>query len=93
MTASLTADGKLEVGLTNVGAENLDLRLTVGAPSLFTAAAQPVVVADLAPGETRKVAFEPGRLPAAGREVPVTVQVELGSHGIRTISSTHNVGS
>ncbi len=93
VTASLTADGKLEVGLTNVGAENLDLRLRVEAPSLFTAPAQPVVVADLAPGETRNVAFEPGRLPAAGREVRVTVQVELGSHGIRTISSTHNVGS
>jgi len=92
VTASLTADGKLEVALTNVGAENLDLRLSVGAPSLFTAPAQPVVVADLVPGETRKVAFEPARLPAAGREARVTVQVELGAHGMRTISSTHNVG-
>ena len=92
VTAALTDGGKLEVGLTNVGAENLDLRVNVRAPTLFTAPARPAVLADLAPGETRKVTFEPGRLPPAGREVRATVQVEVGSHGIRTISSMHRIG-
>jgi hypothetical protein len=51
-----------------------------------------VVVADLAPGETRAVTFGLDRLPPAGQEARATVQVEIGSHGIRTISSTHMVG-
>jgi hypothetical protein len=92
MTANMTADGKLEIGLTNVVADNLDLRIGVRAPALFTEPAVAVVLADLAPGETRKVVFEPGPVPAAGREVRATVQVEIGAYGIRTISSTLTVG-
>ena len=91
VTAARTADGKLEIALRNESARTVDLRLRVQAPDLFARPVQAVGMADLAPQETRKVTFEPARVPAAGTEVPVTVEVRLGVHGIRTSIGVHTV--
>jgi hypothetical protein len=87
VTVTRAADGKLHVALRGEGAGNVDLRVTVRAPDLFTAAPPPVGVADLGPEETRTLLFEPDKRPAAGAEVPVSVDVEFGSHEIRTTTS------
>jgi hypothetical protein len=91
VVASRTADGKLEIALRSESAGNLDLRVSVRAPDLFAQAVEPVVIADLAPQETRTIAFELARRPAAGTEVPVTVDIEFGSHGVRTITSRQTI--
>ena len=85
------AGGGLEVEVRNEGARPLDLRVAVKAPGLFPGGADPVGIADLSPQGTQTVTFEPGSVPAAGTEVAVTVEVELGGHGIRTSTSTHKV--
>jgi hypothetical protein len=91
VSATRTADGKLEIALRSESARNLDLRVSVQAPDLFPGGVQPVGIADLAPQETRKVTFEPAKGSAAGTEVPVTVGLEIGGHGIRASTSTHKV--
>jgi hypothetical protein len=89
--ATLAADGKLQIALRSESARNLDLRVSVRAPDLFAQAVEPVVIADLAPQETRTITFELATRPAAGAEVPVTVEAELGSHGVRRITSTQTI--
>ena len=91
VTAARAADGKLKITLRSDSARNLDLRLSVQAPDLFAGPVPSVGIADIAPEETRSLTFEPARAPAAGTEVPVTVQVEVGSHGVYTITSAHKV--
>jgi len=91
VVASRTAEGKLEIALRSECAGNLDLRVSVRAPDLFAQAVEPVVIADLAPQEMRTVVFEPDKRPAAGTEVPVTVDVESGSHEIRTVTSRQTI--
>jgi len=89
VAAARTADGKLEVSLSSRSALYLDLRVSVQAQDLFPAGVQPAGIADLAPEETRKVTFEVAKAPPGGTEIPVTVEVEIGGHGIRSITSTH----
>lgn len=91
VSAVRNPDGELEVALRNESARTVDLRLRVQAPDLFAGPVEAVGMADLAPQETRKVSFEPARVPAAGTEVLVTVEVRLGVHGIRTSTSVHTV--
>ncbi len=91
VAATRAADGKLEVALSNEDVQNVDLRLRVVAADLFATPPQPVGMADLAPGETRTAAFQPDKAPAPGTEVPVTVEIDLGGHGIRTSSGVHTV--
>jgi hypothetical protein len=70
---------------------NADLRLTVHAPDLFAADAGPLGIADLRPNETRTLSMDLDKTPAAGSEVPVTVAIEFGSHGIRKVTSRQAV--
>jgi hypothetical protein len=86
-----TADGKLQVALKSRAATDVDLRVTVSAPDLFTSAPAPVGVADLAPGETRTLTLAPDKAPAAGTDVPVSVKIEFGNYAIRTTSSEQRV--
>jgi hypothetical protein len=70
---------------------NADLRVTVHAPALFAADAGPVGIADLGLQETRTVTFDLDKVPPAGAEVPVTVTIEFGGHGIRAVTARRTV--
>jgi hypothetical protein len=83
LTASRTADGKLELKLYNNSGRSADLRLTAEAPELFTAAPAPVTVADLASQTTQKIVLDASKHPAAGTKVKLGLKIEYGTHGIR----------
>jgi hypothetical protein len=91
VTATRTADGRLQVALHSKAAGNVDLRVSVGAPGLFSAAPAAVGVADLGSDETRILSFDPDRSPAAGTDVPVSVKIEFGSYAIVTTTSKQTV--
>jgi len=85
-TVTRAADGSLAVVLRNVSVEHTDARLAVHAPALFAEAPAPVAVVDLAPGAAYTATFRLDTAPAAGTDVPVTVRLEIGGHGIRTVT-------
>jgi len=84
-------DGTLQLAVQNEDVRNLDLRVSVQAPGLLAQPPEATVMADLGPGETRTLAFALDTTPARGRQVPVTVGVEIGEHGTRTITSRKTV--
>ncbi len=87
VTASKTVDGGLEVAVRNESGSGVDVQVSVQAPVLFTAAPKPATILDLASQKTHKVGFRPNRRPAAGAEVPVTVKISVGAHGMRHSTS------
>jgi hypothetical protein len=85
------ANGRLQLSLHSRSARNLDLRVTVAAPDLFTSAPAPVGIVDLGPGQTHALLLAPDKSPPAGTQVSVSVQVESGSYAILTATSQRMV--
>jgi hypothetical protein len=82
-TAQKTADGRLEVRVTNATGDRVDARVQVACPALFTAAPETVALPDF-PGHAAKlIALTPDRKPPAGTIVEVTVALEVGNPAIR----------
>jgi hypothetical protein len=78
-----TADGRLEVRVRNATGQNLDARVRVACPALFTAPPEAVQIADLPPRSTHTISLTPDRRPEAGAEVQVTVTLEVGDPALR----------
>lgn len=80
--AAKGADGNLEVTVHNQGNRNMDVRVSVESPGLFTETPRAVSMVDLGGQETRKAVFAVTKRPGAGTEATVRVKVELGTHGV-----------
>jgi len=81
--ARKTADGKLEVRVTNSTGKGLDARARIACPELFATPPEPVEIPDLPGHGSHLVSLTPDRDPNAGAEVEVAVTLEVGDHGIR----------
>jgi hypothetical protein len=82
-TAGKTADGRLEVRVTNKTGEGLDARVSVACPELFAAPPAAVQLPDFPAHAAHVLTLAPDRKPAAGARLTVTVTLEVGEHGIR----------